>query len=265
MKLNELVVYLDTYLQVGRYADRSNNGLQVQGNGKVTRVAFAVDACLASFQCAVAERVQLLIVHHGLFWSEHVQITGPHYERIKMLICGGCGLYAAHIPLDAHAEVGNNIELARMAGLQDIEPWGMSKGMPIGFIGNLPQPMPVEELNARLEVQIGKGNRMQTPPPNLPRSAGEEARSAGGGYARRVAVCSGFGVTFLEDAIAAGADTLVTGETSHQWFHLVEERGLNVIFSGHYASETVGLKALARHIEQQFGLQTVFIDLPTGL
>jgi dinuclear metal center YbgI/SA1388 family protein len=259
MKLNALAATLDRYLDIARYADRSNNGLQVQGGDEVTRVAFAVDACLASFECAVAERAQLLIVHHGLFWSEHVQITGPHYARIKTLICAGCGLYAVHIPLDAHPEVGNNIELARMAGLQDIEPWGAYKGATIGFVGNLPQPMPVRELNARLEAQIGRGLRLQLSPltqPSPPR---------GEGFARRVAVCSGFGVTFLEDAIAAGADTLITGETSHQWFHPVEERGLNVIFCGHYASETVGLKALARHIERQFGLQTVFIDLPTGL
>lgn len=258
MQLRELTVYLDQYLDIARYADRSNNGLQVQGNDEVMRVAFAVDACLASFEQAVAERAQLLIVHHGLFWSEHVQITGPHYERIKTLICAGCGLYAVHIPLDAHPEVGNNIELARMAGLQDIEPWGAYKGATIGFVGNLPQPMPVAELTVRLEAQIGRGNRVQTPSPPPP-------PFRRGSLARRVAVCSGFGVTFLEDAIAAGADTLITGETSHQWFHPVEERGLNVIFCGHYASETVGLKALARHVEQQFELQTVFIDLPTGL
>jgi dinuclear metal center YbgI/SA1388 family protein len=265
MKLKELVTYLDSYLQIARYTDRSNNGLQVQGSDEVKRVAFAVDACLASFQRAVAGHAQLLIVHHGLFWSEHVQITGPHYERVKTLICGQCGLYAAHLPLDAHPEVGNNIELARMAGLRDIEPWGVNKGMTIGFIGNLPEPTPVSELNSRIEARIGKGNRLQTPTPALLPLRGPSARLAGKGVAIRVAVCSGFGVTMLEDAIAAGADTLITGETSHQWFHSVEERGLNVIFGGHYNTETVGLKALARHIEHQLGLETVFIDLPTDL
>ncbi len=258
MKWRELVSYLDAYLQVSRYADRSNNGLQVQPDGDdVTRVAFAVDACLASFQGAVAERAQLLITHHGLFWSEHIQLTGPHFERVKTLICAGCGLYASHIPLDAHPEVGNNIELARIAGLQGIQPWGDYKGTTIGFIGNLPASTPLSELNTRLEAQIGRGNRVQ-PSPLAPLATGE-------GSARRVAVCSGFGVTLIDDAIAAGADTLITGEASHTWHQQVAERPIHVIYGGHYNTETVGVKALARHLEKQFGLQTVFIDLPTGL
>jgi dinuclear metal center YbgI/SA1388 family protein len=258
MKWRELVSYLDDYLQVSRYADRSNNGLQVQPAGDdVTRVAFAVDACLASFQGAIAERAQLLITHHGLFWSEHIQLTGPHFARVKELICAGCGLYASHIPLDAHADVGNNIELARIAGLQDIEPWGPYKGTTIGFIGTLPEPTPLVELNARLEATIGKGNRV-SPTPN-------PSPTGGGEFACRVAVCSGFGVTLIDDAIAAGADTLITGETSHTWHQQVAERSINVIYAGHYNTETVGVKALARHLENQFGLQTVFIDLPTGL
>jgi dinuclear metal center YbgI/SA1388 family protein len=251
MKLNALVSYLDTYLNVARFPDPSNNGLQVQGKEELTRVVFAVDACLASFKAALAERAQLLIVHHGLFWGEPILITGTHYERIKTLVNGGCGLYASHIPLDAHPEVGNNIELARLIDLRDVQPWGMYKNIPIGFIGNLPQPMPVRDLNALIESKIGPGNRVHAP--------------ANGTTAHRVAVCSGFGVTFLHEAEAAGADTLLTGETSHQWFHLTEESAINVIYGGHYNTETVGLKALARHLENQFGLETVFIDLPTGL
>jgi dinuclear metal center YbgI/SA1388 family protein len=259
MKWRELVSYLDDTLQVGRYADRSNNGLQVQPAGDdVTRVAFAVDACLASFEGAIAERAQLLITHHGLFWSEHMQLTGAHFERVKALICAGCGLYASHIPLDAHAEVGNNIELARIAGLQDIQPWGAYKGATIGFIGTLPDPLPLNELNARLEAVIGKGNRVTSTP-------GPSSVHGGGELVRRVAVCSGFGVTLIDEAIAAGADTLITGETSHTWHQQVAERPINVIYGGHYNTETVGVKALARHLEKQFGLQTVFIDLPTGL
>jgi len=254
MKTTDLVRYLDTYLNVARIQDRSNNGLQVQPEGEdVTRVAFAVDACLASFTAAIDARAQLLVVHHGLFWSEHIQLTGAHFERVKTLICGGCGLYASHIPLDAHPEVGNNIELARIIGLQDVQPWGTHKGSLIGFIGNLPQPMLVSELNTLLEAEIGRGPSPQPSPKGR------------GSKASRVAICSGFGVTFLDEAIVAGADTLLTGETSHQWVHAVEESSVNVIYGGHYNTETVGLKALARQIEQQFGLETMFSDLPTGL
>jgi dinuclear metal center YbgI/SA1388 family protein len=253
MLTRDLISYLDGYLEPARYSDSSNNGLQVQGSPEVSRVAFAVDACLASFEAAVAREAQLLIVHHGLFWSQHQQITGPHYARVRTLIANSLGLYASHLPLDAHAEVGNNIELARMAGLVNIEPWGLAKATPIGFIGDLPAPLPLAGLYARLRDQIGEGNLVQ---------AGE---SQGEPMARRVAVCSGFGVTLIDEALAAGADTLITGETSHSWYHGVRERGINVIYGGHYNTETVGLKALERHIAAKFGLETVFIDLPTEL
>ncbi len=250
MKLTALVAWLDDYLQIKRYADRSNNGLQVQAPAEITRVAFAVDACLASFQEAVAANAQLLIAHHGLFWSEHIQITGAHYERIQTLFNGNCGLYAAHIPLDAHPEVGNNIELARLAQLQDIQPWGAHKGDTIGFVGNLPQPTRAADLYAQLQRALGEGKLIQQRTNSI---------------CSRVAVCSGFGVTLMEEALAAGADTLITGETSHQWFQSVAERDINVIYGGHYATETLGVRALARVIERTFKLETLFIDLPTGL
>ncbi|MCL4507720.1 MAG: Nif3-like dinuclear metal center hexameric protein [Chloroflexi bacterium] len=249
MKLADLTTYLDEYLKISAYEDRSNNGLQVQGNLEVTRAAFAVDACLASFNAAVSAGAQVLIVHHGLFWSQHIQVTGMHYERLKTLILNNISLYAAHIPLDAHPEVGNNIQLARLAGLQHIEPWGQHRGDTIGFVGELAEPLSPEQLSARLERHIGPGNRVQ----------------ATGHPARRVAVLSGFGVDFTAEARAAGADTLITGETSHTWVHPVSEQGLNVIYGGHYNTETVGVKALAAHLAEHFGLDTVFIDLPTGL
>ena len=253
MLTRDLISYLDGYLEPARYSDSSNNGLQVQGSPEVSRVAFAVDACLASFEAAVSREAQLLIVHHGLFWSKHQQITGPHYARVRTLIANNLGLYASHLPLDAHAEVGNNIALARLAGLSNIEPWGLHDGVPIGFIGDLSAPVALAGLYARLRDQIGEGNLVQA------------SETGGEPIARRVAVCSGFGVTFADAALASGADTLITGETSHSWFHAVRERGLNVIYGGHYNTDTVGLKALERHIAAKFGLETVFVDLPTDL
>ena len=256
MKTNALVDYLDGYLQLSRYPDRSNNGLQVQGGVDVTRVAFAVDACLASFTGAIAANAQMLITHHGLFWSEHIQLTGPHFARVQMLIEHFLGLYAVHIPLDAHPEVGNNIQLARMAGLENIEPWGAYKNTTIGFIGDLPLPERVPDLYKRIETQIGEGNLIQ---------ARNSAAVPAQALCRRVAVCSGFGVSMIDEAIAAGADSLLTGETSHQWYQHVAERDLNVIYAGHYATETIGVRALSKHLESHFGLATVFIDVPTGL
>ena len=171
-----LVDYLDGLLRIDEISDDSRNGLQVECPDELEKVCFAVDACLASFQGAIAERAQLLITHHGLFWSEHIQLTGPHFARVKALICAGLGLYASHIPLDAHAGVGNNIELARIAGLQNIQPWGDYKGTTIGFIGTLPEPTSLNELNARLEATIGKGNRVSPTPNPSPTEGGELAR-----------------------------------------------------------------------------------------
>ncbi len=257
---SDLVAYLDSYLQTRRYPDASNNGLQVQGPAQIDTIAIAVDACVASFEAAITGGAQCLIVHHGLFWSQHQQIVGPQFERIQTLINGGLGLYASHIPLDAHPEVGNNAELARIAGLQNIAPWGDYKGTTIGFIGDLPEPLRVPDLYSRMEAAIGEGNLIQAR-----RSARQGGGAAAHALCKRVAVCSGFGVSMIDDALAAAADTLITGETSHQWYQHVQERDINVIYCGHYASETVGVKALSRHLEAKFDLRTFFIDLPTEL
>lgn len=144
----------------------------------------------------------------------------------------------------------NNAELARLAGLQNLQPWGEHQGSLIGWVGDLPEPVATAELYARLTSHIGQGSRVQI---NTT------------GVSRRVAVLSGYGVDFAQQAAAAGADTLLTGETSHTWYHPVVERDLNVIYGGHYNTEAIGPQALARHLEARFGLETVFVDLPTGL
>jgi dinuclear metal center YbgI/SA1388 family protein len=248
MLTSSLVSHLDTFLEITRYEDRSNNGLQVQGAAHVERIAFAVDACAASIEAAARAGAQMLVVHHGLFWSEHLQITGAHHRRLRLLLDAGLNLYAAHIPLDAHPQVGNNIQLARMAGLVDVAPWGRHRKDTIGFIGDLPQPTDVQLLRRRIEEHIGRAALVQ-----------------GDGDVRRVAVCSGFGVPLMYEAIAAGADALLTGETSHQWFHAVAEQPLKVVYGGHYNTETVGLKALAQHLVEECALETLFVNLPTGL
>jgi dinuclear metal center YbgI/SA1388 family protein len=192
----------------------------------------------------------MLLVHHGLFWGQHQQITGAHHARIKTLLDANLNLYACHIPLDAHPDVGNNAELARIAGLEGIAPWGAYKGTTIGMIGNLPVPLAPSALAELFERQLGPARLLQQKP---------------GAQCRRVAICSGLGVSMLNDVLEAGADTLVTGETSHQWHTHVSESEISVIYLGHYASETVGIKAVGTHLATSFGLQTSFIDVPTGL
>ena len=251
MELGELVGYLDGYLRVGEIADSSQNGLQVEGPGQVKRVAFAVDACQAAFDQAVDAGAQLLVVHHGLFWSKPYRLIGPAFRRIRTLMEGGCALYAAHLPLDLHPEVGNNAEMARLLGLERLRPFGRYEGIDIGYAGELDPPLDMPALVGRLVRALG------TPPVRI--------LTAGPERAARVGCVSGFAADMVDQAEMAGCDTFITGEASHSYFHQAAERGLNVIFAGHYATETLGVKALARHLEARFDLETVFLDVPTGL
>lgn len=250
MRTIELIAYLNDYLHLSEHEDRSNNGLQVEGAGSVTKVAFAVDACQAAFEAARDAGAQLLITHHGLFWSEVKLLTGPHFKRIKTLLDANIGLYGVHLPLDAHPEVGNNVELCRIIGLMDIQPWGSYKGHAAGFGGTLPRPMTLNNLAAKIDAALGTSSRVLAFGPQV---------------VDRVAVCSGGASSLIPQVAAAGFNTYFSGETSHSYYHDAKDYGLNVIYSGHYATETVGLKALARHVESKFGLQTVWLELPTGM
>lgn len=251
MRRAELIAYLDEYLRVQEIEDTSQNGLQVEGPVEVHKIAFAVDASQAAFERAVAEKAQLLIVHHGLFWEKPARLVGPLFRRVRTLILGGCGLYAVHLPLDAHPEVGNNAELARLLGLQNTRPFGRYHGIDIGVAGVLEPPLPIPTLIGRL-IQA-----LNTPPVRV--------LAHGPAEAHRVGVISGGAAMMIGQAAEAGLDTFITGETSHSHFHQAAEEGLNVLFAGHYATETLGVKALARHLREKFGLETVFLDIPTGM
>ncbi len=251
MKCNELLAYLDDYLRVKEIKDASQNGLQVKGSEGVTKVAFAVDACLAAFEQTVTKGAQLLIVHHGLFWRKPLRLVGPHFRRVQTLIQGDCGLYAAHLPLDTHPEVGNNAEMARLLGLQETRSFGDYHGVEIGVAGILEPPLEIPTLLGRL-IQT-----LHTPPIRVLGHGPEEAQ--------RVGCISGFAADMIDQIDEARLDTFITGETSHTFFHQAAERKLNVIYGGHYATETLGVRALARHLAKKFGLETAFLDIPTGM
>jgi len=251
MRLRDLVYYLDKYLRIDVFDDTSQNGLQVEGPEEVSVVTFAVDGCQEAFEAAVAANAQLLIVHHGLLWAQPRRLVGPLFRQVRTLIEGGCGLYAAHVPLDAHPEVGNNVELARLLGLQDTQPFGEYRGAAIGVAGNLDPPLEIPTLIGRL-IEI-----LHVPPMRV--------LNHGPAAARRVGCVTGGAAEMIEQADVAGLDTYITGEPRHVFFHEASERGLNVIFAGHYATETLGLKALAGHLEKGLGLRTEFLDIPTGL
>ena len=248
MQRDALVTYLDDYLSCRGTGDYSDNGLQVEGSDDVTRLALAVDACQETIAGAVAAGARMLIVHHGLFWGKPLMVVGPHRRRVQALLDGGCSLYAAHLPLDRHPEVGNNAQLARLLGLTVIGGLGEAFGLPVGVIATATTTRTA--LVARLAASLG------VTPLVLP---------AGPEQVQRIGIISGGAARDIAAAAAAGCDTYITGETSHSSYHDAAEYGVNVIYAGHYATETVGLKALAAHLDTQFALPSTFIDRPTGL
>lgn len=240
-------------LDIPRFSklDDSLNGIQVgRSAGPVTKVAFAVDACAESVRRARAAGAQALFVHHGLFWGKPAPLKGALRGRVAELLSADMALYACHLPLDAHPEVGNNAVLARMLGLRDIEPFGEYHGVKIGFKGRIDPAISVDEALARV----------------LP--AGDAPRSLlpfGPRMVTRAAVVSGGAAFEALQAIAEGVELYVTGEPSHSIYHEVMESGINVIAAGHYATEVHGVKAVAERAARELGIQTVFIEYPTGL
>ncbi len=250
MRLEALVDYLDEYLRITEVPDYPNalNGLQVENSGEVTRVAAAVDASEASIREAAERGCDLLLVHHGLFWDGNRPVTERRYRRLRLLFEHDIAVYGAHLPLDVHPEVGNNAVLARELGIEIDGEFGDYRGTSVGIQGTL--EVKREVLLARLDEVLG--GRVQLLP-------------GGPERLRRVGVLTGGGGGMIGDAIAAGLDALVTGEGAHHTYFDAVEGGINVYYGGHYATETWGVRALADHLADRFGLPTEFIDLPTGL
>ena len=250
VKRDELVEYLNTYLKIAEIEDVSDNGLQVSGGEEVQKAAFAVDACHEAFRRARETGAQMVIVHHGLFWGKPLMIRGPHRERVALLLDGNISLYAAHLPLDIHPQTGNNVQLLRLLGLSPEENrFGEYHRNLLGVMGRFAKPLPRDEVIGKLEQAL------DAPMTVLP---------FGPDTVTTVGVISGGAADMAIQAGEAGADLYLTGEPSHSAYHQVAERGLNVVYGGHYATETLGLKALAAHLSERFGLETEFLDIPTG-
>jgi dinuclear metal center YbgI/SA1388 family protein len=249
--LHELVSWLDDYLRVREVPDFPGalNGLQVESSGRpVRRVAAAVDAAEATIARALAGGADLVLAHHGLFWDGNQPVTGRRYRRLKPLLEADVALYAAHLPLDVHPQVGNNAVLARALGVEVRGSFGEHRGMPLGVWGEL--EIHREALCARLDELLGGRVRL------LP---------GGPERIRRVGVITGGAGDEISAAIAAGLDAFVTGEGKHHHFFDATEGGINVLFGGHYATETWGVKALARKLEETHGIEWFFVDHPSGL
>jgi dinuclear metal center YbgI/SA1388 family protein len=250
MQRDALTAWLDSYLDVHGYDDPSLNGLQVEGRKEVAKVALAVDASLSTIEAAMSSGADMLIVHHGLFWGPAKPIVGPHRRRIAALLEHDISLYAAHIPLDAHREVGNNWGLGRMLGLDDLQDFGTWRGRPIGVKGLFPTPVSLRDLADGIERHLGESVLVHA-------GGGLEVGSLG--------IISGAAAGSVVDAAAEGLDAFLTGEPKHDVFHEAFELGVNAMYAGHYMTETVGPKLLATKLQEEFGLLTEFILLPTGL
>jgi dinuclear metal center YbgI/SA1388 family protein len=251
VRLDALVRFLDDYLRIAEEiadAPEALNGLQVANRGDVTRLAAAVDLCEATVRLAAEQHADCLLVHHGLFWGGLRPVVGPGYARLAGLIQGNIALYAAHLPLDRHPEVGNNSVLARLLGVTLRGEFGSYHGAPLGVWG--------ERSGTRAELSGALTKVLGAVPRLLP---------FGPQRVQRVGIVTGAGGSMIPQAAAAGLDTFITGEGQHWTFFDAEELRVNVFYAGHYATETVGIKALAEHASQKFDLPWVFLDHPTGL
>ncbi|HCN30473.1 MAG TPA: Nif3-like dinuclear metal center hexameric protein [Verrucomicrobiales bacterium] len=252
MDLHELVKHLNSTLRVAELPDYGSavNGLQLASrNGSVSKVAAAVDATLPVVRKAIAEGADLLIVHHGMFWSGLQPWTGAAFERMSAAIGAGLAIYSAHLPLDAHPDLGNNARIAAALGLTPSGGFLNYKGLDVGV--TCAADLTLEEVTARFSRALDGGR--------------VHVCAGGPQICRRIGISSGGSGSEVAAAAAAGVDTFLTGEGPHWSYTLAEELGINVLYGGHYATETFGVKALAMHLEEKFGLPWRFVDHPTGM
>lgn len=241
----EIESYLNTLLDVGRFRDYGPNGLQVEGKPEVRKLISGVTASLAFIDAALAQGADALLVHHGLFWKGHDgRITGWLKARIERLLAAQVNLYAYHLPLDAHAEFGNN---AQFGGRLSLSAVGRFGDQDLGWIGTPAQTLTVPALSTLLSLRMGRAPVAVDPGNARP--------------IRRVAWCTGGAQGYFEAAIAAGADAYITGEISEPQAHLARETGVAYFACGHHASERFGAPALAAHVAERFGLEHQFIDI----
>ncbi|WP_323121939.1 Nif3-like dinuclear metal center hexameric protein [Burkholderia alba] len=244
MDRNELELYLNNTLETARFKDYCPNGLQVEGRRKIEKIATGVTASAAFLERALEWGADAVLVHHGYFWrNEAPQITGRKHQRLKLLIANDMNLFAFHLPLDAHRELGNNAQLGGRLGLSGDARFGEQD---LGWLATLPMPVTLEHFTAKVEKTLGR----------TPLVLGDPDQQL-----RRVAWCTGGAQGFFDAAIEAGADVFLTGEASEFVTHAAAESGVAFVAAGHHATERYGIQALGRHLSEQFDLEHLFIDI----
>lgn len=248
--LAQIVSYADEHLRIGEIDDWPNalNGLQVENSGAVTKIGAAVDASSRTIDAAIADGVNFLIVHHGLFWPGLQPIAGGRRRMLDQILRHDLALYSAHLPLDIHSLLGNNSQLAAALGFEQTEPFFEAKGQRIGL--RIDEKSSRDELAQKLEKSLGGPVRVFAYGPSETKSIGLITGGAG---------------SEIYEVAREGIDTFITGEAPHWAATAAEELGLNLFLGGHYATETFGVKAFAAHLSERFDLPWQFLDSPTGL
>lgn len=245
---DDLAAYLADFLNVSDFSDLGPNGLQVEGRTEIRKIVTAVSASVELFESALKKSADAVLVHHGLIWNfERPLYRGSYKKRVQLLLENELNLFAYHLPLDAHEEVGNNIRIARLLGLQAPEPFGEYKGRFVGFRGVFPGEPIAEEVFERIKAAI---NPQALIFPYGPRTV------------QRAGIISGGAQKEVQQAVAGGLDLYITGEVSEHILHYVKEEGIHFVAAGHYATERFGVQALGEHLQEKFDVEVEFVDLP---
>jgi dinuclear metal center YbgI/SA1388 family protein len=254
--INDLADYADSLLETAGTPDYAGalNGLQLENRSEIRGIVAAVDFSTRAINGAIAKEANLLVVHHGMFWDAPVLIQGPSYQRLRLLIENDIAVYSSHLPLDRHPTLGNNVLLAKKLGLKPTATFAGFQGVSIGVSGE-----------SRIETAVLVEQARE-----FAKSCGSEARTTLIGSSRqtkRWGICTGAGASTetLKEAHEMKIDTVIVGEGPHWTAVYAEENELAIIYAGHYATETLGVRALAEHLGAKFGIPSSFVSAPTGL
>lgn len=249
MNIQELTGYLADFLSVSEIKDYCPNGLQVEGKSDIQKIVTGVTASKALIDKAIETNADAILVHHGYFWKgEDQTITGVKFNRIKALIENGINLLAYHLPIDVHAELGNNAMLAKLLEIENVKPVKFVKPVGVVMEGELPQALSPKQFSDKIEVVLGRKTLY------LADSSNKQVK--------RLAWCTGGGQSYIEAGAAIGVDAFISGEASEQTTHLAKELDVHYFGAGHHATERYGVKALGEHLAEKFKLEVEFIDVP---
>ena len=245
--LQEIVRYTNELLDIQQFRDYCPNGLQVQGKNEVQTIISGVTASQAFLDAAIEAGADALLVHHGYFWNgEDPCVVGMKKQRLACLLATGVSLLAYHLPLDAHAELGNNAQLAKLLGFDVKGSFGRAPGEELGLYGSLSKPMTADDFAKHLQDKLGRV------PMHIP---------AGTSQIRSVAWCTGAAQSYIDQAVSVGVDAFVSGEISEQTVHVARESGIHYFAAGHHATERYGVQAVGDHLAKHFGIKHQFVDI----